>query len=121
VGASTQTQACSSSCNTDATINTQKKNYCIGGNISGTWDEVNCICDCPTGYHFGETSCLIDYEVLTTCTAFTYSDWSECVSGKQTRTISTKFPTGCTGGSPEAISRYCIVSDTCTKDNWICG
>jgi hypothetical protein len=121
VGASTQTQACSSSCNTDATINNQKKNYCISGNIPGTWDAVNCICDCPTGYHFGETSCLIDYEVLTTCTAFTYSDWSECVSGKQTRTISTKFPTGCTGGSPEAISRYCIVSDTCTKDNWICG
>ncbi|MFA5208549.1 MAG: Ig-like domain-containing protein [Candidatus Paceibacterota bacterium] len=118
VGAAIQTQACSSSCGTDTVLNDQKKNHCISGNITGTWDEVNCICDCPTGYNFGETGCSINQS---TCTAFTYSDWTECVSGKQSRIISTKFPTGCTGGSPEALSRYCIVSETCVKDDWICG
>ncbi|MFZ3057751.1 MAG: Ig-like domain-containing protein [Minisyncoccales bacterium] len=121
VGASSQVQTCSSSCVADTVLNNQNKNYCLTGNVIGTWNEINCICDCPTGYYFGETGCIKDYDPSTICTAFTYTDWTECVSGKQSRTISTKSPSGCTGGSPEAISRYCIVSESCTKDNWICG
>lgn len=44
------------------------------------------------------------------CTAFTYSAWSPAVcdsSGRQTRTVLTSSPTGCTGGSP-------VLSQTCT-------
>ncbi len=34
------------------------------------------------------------------CTSFTYSDWSACVNGKQTRTVITASPIGCAGGTP---------------------
>lgn len=53
----------------------------------------------------------------TTCTSFTYSAWSTCqVDGKQTRTVLTSSPTGCTGGSP-VTTQSCVyvppvVSDT---------
>jgi hypothetical protein len=35
-----------------------------------------------------------------TCTSFTYSAWSTCVGGFQTRTITSSSPVGCAGGSP---------------------
>ena len=42
-----------------------------------------------------------------TCTDFTYSSWSACSGGTQTRTIATQSPDGCTGGSPEVLSKSC--------------
>jgi hypothetical protein len=63
----------------------------------------------------------VNIDIENTCTSFEYSDWSECVSGKQTRSISKKLPDNCTGGSPDVIERYCIVSTTCTEDKWVCG
>jgi len=49
-----------------------------------------------------------------TCTSWTYSDWSTCVSGNQTRTVITSSPSGCTGGSP-IVSQSCSV--TCYNDS----
>lgn len=42
----------------------------------------------------------------TTCTNFGYSAWSEC-TGKQTRTVTSSSPSGCTGGTP-------VLSQDCT-------
>lgn len=43
-----------------------------------------------------------------TCTSFAYSDWSACQSNNtRTRTIAASLPSGCTGGSPEAITETC--------------
>jgi peptidoglycan hydrolase-like protein with peptidoglycan-binding domain len=50
-----------------------------------------------------------------TCTSFTYTPWSDCVNGTQTREKATKTPAGCTGGGPE-LSRTCTVNPvTCTS------
>jgi len=40
------------------------------------------------------------------CTSWTYSDWSSCSGGQQTRTIVSSFPAGCSGGSP-VLSQSC--------------
>ena len=46
--------------------------------------------------------------VATTCTSFTYSNWSKCDSSRiQTRTITKSSPAGCTGGTPDILSRTC--------------
>ncbi len=59
----------------------------------------------PTGGSTGGTA--------TTCTSFTYSAWSTCTNGTQTRTVLTRTPSGCTGGSP-VTSQSCTATVTCT-------
>jgi hypothetical protein len=44
--------------------------------------------------------------VQPTCTTFTYSSWSACNNGTQTRTVVSASPTGCINGNP-------ILSQTC--------
>jgi len=45
---------------------------------------------------------------INSCT-FTYSPWSSCVSGRQTRTV-TAQPAGCVGNPPaDSLSRACVV------------
>ena len=70
--------------------------------------------------------CKGNYTLTQFCTYknvcdFEYTDWSECVGGRQFREISKKFPTGCAGGYPDALERTCIIADTCTEDKWTCG
>jgi hypothetical protein len=44
----------------------------------------------------------------TTCTYFSYTGWTACsLSGTQTRTIVSSYPTGCVGGSP-VLSQTCV-------------
>lgn len=43
-----------------------------------------------------------------TCTSWTYSAWSTCSSGTQTRTVLTSTPSGCTGNP--VLSQPCSVS-----------
>jgi cysteine-rich repeat protein len=43
-----------------------------------------------------------------TCTSWTYSDWSTCSGGKQTRTVLASFPCGCSGGNP-------VLTQDCTN------
>jgi hypothetical protein len=56
---------------------------------------------------------------VTTCTSFTYSAWGACQSNNtQTRTVATSLPTGCTGGTPAALSQACTYVPpvtTCTS------
>ena len=52
----------------------------------------------------------------TTCTSFTYSPWSACENGSQSRTVLTTSPTGCTGGSPVVLTQACTPAPaTCTS------
>lgn len=44
----------------------------------------------------------------TPCT-YTYSDWSTCTNGKQTRTVVSATPTGCTG-TPGPLEQACTVA-----------
>jgi|GEM_PF-2054448 len=48
-----------------------------------------------------------DY-ITPACTSFTYSSWSLCANGTQSRTVKTSSPANCTGGTP-------LISRTCTK------
>ncbi len=48
-----------------------------------------------------------------TCSSWTYSAWSACVNGQQTRTILTSSPSGCTGGSP-VLTLSCTASASTT-------
>jgi len=41
-----------------------------------------------------------------TCTSFTYSDWSTCLDGTQTRTVLSRGPWPCEGGTPD-LSQSC--------------
>ena len=52
----------------------------------------------PTVY--GESTATVQAQAPATCTSFTYSSWSTCSNGRQTRTVLTSSPSGCTGGSP---------------------
>ncbi len=42
-----------------------------------------------------------------TCTSWTYSAWGACAKNVQTRTITSSFPIGCSGGSHAALSQSC--------------
>jgi hypothetical protein len=46
---------------------------------------------------FGDSTVTVQ---LPTCTSFTYSAWSACASGSQSRTVVSASPAYCTGGSP---------------------
>ena len=82
-----------------------------------TWTKVG---ECTYGvYHYATESNYCNYQTPT-CTGWTYSDWTPCnSSGTQTRTTSSPTPTGCTGGTPDALSRNCTyVPQACTEANW---
>jgi len=51
-----------------------------------------------------------------TCTSWTYSNWSVCVNGTQTRLVRTSSPTGCTGGNP-VITQACTPATACTDSD----
>jgi hypothetical protein len=48
-----------------------------------------------------------------TCSFWTYSDWSTCMNGQQTRTVVSSSPANCSGGSP-------ILSQACTSQLSAC-
>ncbi len=43
-----------------------------------------------------------------TCTSWTYSSFSSCSGGSQSRTIISSSPSGCTGGSP-VLTQSCVI------------
>ncbi len=51
------------------------------------------------------------------CSIFSYSEWSKCIDGTQTRTLTGSNPPGCTGGSP-VLSQSCTVCYKYTYSNW---
>jgi hypothetical protein len=46
-----------------------------------------------------------------TCSSFTYSAWSACTNGQQSRTVLSSSPAGCTGGSP-VLTQACSLPVT---------
>ena len=52
-----------------------------------------------------------------TCTSFTYSAWSACLSNNtQTRTVASSSPSGCTGGKPVLTQSCTYTAPTTTTD-----
>ncbi|MBI5739832.1 MAG: hypothetical protein HZA16_03840 [Nitrospirae bacterium] len=48
-----------------------------------------------------------------TCTSFTYSAWSECLpGGSRSRTLTSSYPAGCTGGNPVLVQSCSDYTDT---------
>lgn len=89
--------------------------YCIfkspldgGGYCGDTYCQLahetlaNCQFDCDPSYMGNGNNVIGGSDICT----FTYSDWSECVDGIHTRTV-TKLPPDCTGGEPEALIEAC--------------
>ncbi|MBU2566611.1 hypothetical protein KKG46_03570 [Patescibacteria group bacterium] len=73
--------------------------------------------------------CNVYPNLQPTCTSFTYTDWSTCSSGNQGRTIVTREPYGCAGGSPVTYQSCCsgvqpscptgwTGSYTCSQGTW---
>jgi len=62
---------------------------------------------CPSGFQYnsvGFQKAVTCQTTTPTCTNFTYSSWSTCTNTcglcNQTRTITSSYPSGCSGGSP---------------------
>ena len=58
---------------------------------------------------------VVQIETLFAC-SFTYSNWSECQpDGTQHRTVLTRYPEGCSGGSPILTQNCDYVQPTCSS------
>lgn len=69
-------------------------------------------------YTFAHTLCFRT-EDLSTCDAWTYSTWSSCAVGSQSRTVTTSYPTGCAGGSP-VLTQSCIIGTGVVSGDYNC-
>lgn len=74
---------------------------------------------CNTSYRWVKTSQSCSDPKVTPgvplCTKVTYGSWSDCVNGKQTRTV-TKQSANCSGGvTVEASEQTCTITPTCTS------
>ncbi|MFA7252477.1 MAG: carboxypeptidase-like regulatory domain-containing protein [Candidatus Paceibacterota bacterium] len=49
--------------------------------------------------------------VIPFCSEYTYSSWSDCVNGNQTRNVLIRLPANCEGGVGPDISRACQIND----------
>lgn len=46
------------------------------------------------------------------CTSFTYSSWSTCTNGQQSRTVTSSTPSGCSGGvAPGPLTQSCTTNN----------
>jgi len=45
----------------------------------------------------------------TPCSSYTYSAWSTCINGTQTRTVTSSLPAGCSGGVAPILTQSCVV------------
>ncbi len=52
------------------------------------------------------------------CTSFTYSEWNACSMGTQGRTILTRAPYGCAGGSPVTVQSCCEGAQPSCPSGW---
>jgi hypothetical protein len=62
--------------------------------------------------------CNVYINLQPTCTSFTYTDWSTCSSGNQSRTILTRAPYGCAGGSPVTYQTCCVGEEPACPSGW---
>jgi hypothetical protein len=84
-----------------------KNKDCQGGITKAPQETINCTYTPTTNPDPIPT--ITPPNTTTTCTSFTYSEWEDCSpNGNQSRTIVSKLPANCTGGSP-------ILTQTCTS------
>jgi len=84
----------------------------------GRWGrEYTSYCNESTGQWVWK-SCNVYPALQPVCTSFTYSEWDACSMGTQGRTILTRAPYGCAGGSP-VTTQSCLVKCTSfTYSDW---
>lgn len=81
----------------------------------GSYNDSNVIADDGKGTDLLASvvkSSVIIKDPVVTCTSFTYSDWSTCLNGSQSRTVTASLPVGCSGGNP-TLTQSC--TSTCTS------
>jgi len=114
---------------------TSGQQKCTGTNTyvvcstSGQWGTTSNTCTnngtCTNG-NVGSNVC-----VAPICTSYTTTEWSACVDGFQTRTITGGVPTGCSGGASQpttrqactvAATKWKVTNGSCntTIGNWTC-
>ncbi len=68
--------------------------------------------------------CCKEKETPTKCTSYTYSAWSTCTNGKQTRTVTGKTPSNCSegaaGSATKVTSQDCTTKVSCTSKGGAC-
>ena len=85
------------------------------GQQTKTWTQIG---QCTGGVYHSAELITCNYQApISTCTSFTYSDWTTCSSGNKTRTITSSSPSGCTGGTPDITSTSCTTPVTITSPN----
>lgn len=96
-------------CAIDSDCGTGK--YCAQGTSSKECRDLKAVnesCANPDECLSGEcTGGVCTASANVTCTSFTYSNWSDCVGGQQTRTKISALPSGCSNGTP-------ILTQACT-------
>ena len=83
-----------------------------------TWTKIG---TCTGGVTHSATETIPCAYQANTCTSFSYSDWTACTSsGTKTRTVSSSYPSGCTGGNPTTSQTCTYVAPTvnCTESDW---
>jgi len=67
-----------------------------------TDEEKNNICVQNFGNQqkFNNGFCVALPPIVTACSLWTYSNWTNCVNGKQTRSVISSYPNNCIGGNP---------------------
>jgi len=83
-----------------------------------TWEKIG---TCTNGVSHPSSETISCDPLISTCTSFTYSNWSPTIcpsNGIQTRVVATQSPTGCIGGNP-VTTQDCNYFPTCTESHWI--
>lgn len=99
-----------------AEVCTPGERFCSGSyrylcNSSKRYTKTYCTYGCSSGYCKSAPAPVI-------CTGFGYTDWSACTSGgTRTRSVTSSYPSGCTGGSPD-IFDYCTPPCTYSTGTW---
>jgi len=84
------------------------------GQQTKTWSKIG---NCSGGAtHPATETATCNYQIPT-CTDFNYTSWGACSpSGTQSRTETSRTPTGCQG--TPTLTQTCIYTQTCTSANW---
>ncbi len=66
---------------------------------------------------YNEQRGTLGWEIVIVCSDYTYSNWSTCANGIQTRTVLSSYPVGCSVGTPVINQSCTIVSNSTCFDS----
>jgi len=115
-GQSCQNNVCIQNCTESNWQFTLSPEDCPSNNQqTKTWRKIG---NCINGIQKPATENISCNHYITTCNAFTYSEWANCsISNVQTRTVTQSYPENCQGGNP-TISQACNYALNCTEEDW---